>query len=123
LEKSNKEVKMKTTFLSVLALILSFCNYQLTLAHCDTMDGPVIADARKAIEQNNVNYILKWVPVENENQIKAVFGLTMKIRAKDPGSKESADRNLFETLVRIHRIGEGKLISHRTAVEYRIRYI
>jgi hypothetical protein len=28
----------------------------VTFAHCDTLDGPLIADARKAMGQNNVNY-------------------------------------------------------------------
>ena len=98
---------MKTTFLSVLALILSFCTYEFTFAHCDTMDGPVIADAKKAIEQNNVNYILKWVSVENEQKIKTAFDVAMKVRKSNPASTESTDRYLFETLVRLHRNGEG----------------
>ena len=30
-------------------------------AHCDTMDGPVIGDAQRALNENNINYITKWV--------------------------------------------------------------
>lgn len=30
-------------------------------AHCDTMDGPTVKDALKAMETDNVNYALKWV--------------------------------------------------------------
>lgn len=36
-----------------LALLLVFLT-NFVWAHCDTMDGPVVADARKAIEQKNV---------------------------------------------------------------------
>lgn len=79
----------------------------VTLAHCDTMDGPLIADARKAIEQNNVNYALKWVPSANEKEIKDVFDLMMKVRGFSPEAKELAEKYFFETLVRIHRAGEG----------------
>ena len=30
-------------------------------AHCDSYDGPVIKDASKALETNNVNLVLKWI--------------------------------------------------------------
>jgi len=39
------------SFAFILLLMFS-CNF--IYAHCDTKDGPVVADARKAIEQNNV---------------------------------------------------------------------
>jgi hypothetical protein len=51
----------------MLSLLL---NVQIISAHCDTMDGPVVKDAKKAIETNNVNYVLKWVRVEDEKEIK-----------------------------------------------------
>ncbi|TSA38553.1 MAG: hypothetical protein D4R64_02575 [Porphyromonadaceae bacterium] len=71
------------------------------------MDGPLIADARKAIVQNNVNYALKWVQVENETEIKDAFTLMMKVRGFSPDAKALAEKYFFETLVRIHRSGEG----------------
>ena len=77
------------------------------IAHCDTKDGPVVADARKAIEQNNVNYVLKWVQAADEKEIKEVFGLTMKVRVLSPEAETLADNYFFETLVRVHRSGEG----------------
>jgi hypothetical protein len=79
----------------------------LSFAHCDTMDGPLIADARKAISQNNVNYVLKWVPVANEKEIRDAFNLTMKVIGKGPDAKEISEKYFFDTLVRIHRAGEG----------------
>jgi hypothetical protein len=70
------------------------------------MDGPVIADAKKAIEQNNVNHVLKWVLPDSEKEIKDVFDLIMKVRTLSPEAKELSDKYFFETLVRIHQRGE-----------------
>jgi hypothetical protein len=79
----------------------------VTFAHCDTMDGPLIADAKRAIGQNNVNYALKWVQSANEKEIKDAFYLMMKVRGFSPEAKELSEKYFFETLVRIHRAGEG----------------
>jgi hypothetical protein len=79
----------------------------IMFAHCDTMDGPVVRDAQKAVEQNNVNYILKWVSQVNENEVKDAFNLTMKVRKLNADAKELADKYFFETVVRLHRTGEG----------------
>jgi hypothetical protein len=87
--------------------LLMFFSSNVVLAHCDTMDGPLIADARKAIEQNNVNYVLKWVPVADEAEVTTAFNLMMKVRGLSPEAKELADKYFFDTLVRIHRAGEG----------------
>ncbi len=76
-------------------------------AHCDTMDGPVIKDARTAIEKNNVNYVLKWVHPEGENEVRESFKLAMKVRELSTDARLLADRYFFETLIRVHRIGEG----------------
>jgi hypothetical protein len=95
---------VKTAILTITLLILST---GIMLAHCDTMDGPLVKDARKALGQNNVNYVLKWVQPENENELKEAFHLTMKVRKLNSDAKALADQYFFETLVRIHRSGEG----------------
>ena len=33
--------------------------------HCDTMDGPVVRAATRALTERNVNLILPWVHAEN----------------------------------------------------------
>lgn len=68
---------------------------------------PVIAAAIKAIEQNNINYVLIWIQASNEKEIKETFELTMKVRKLSPEAKALADNYFFETLVRLHRSGEG----------------
>ena len=102
--------KVKTLifrFLLPLLFSVLFFSANTTFAHCDTKDGPVVADARKAIEKNNVNYVLKWVQAATEKEIKEAFELTMKVRALSPDAKKLSDNYFFETLVRVHRSGEG----------------
>jgi hypothetical protein len=93
--------------LGVAALGLLVVGADYALAHCDGLDGPVVNAARKALATNNVNHVLIWVQKESEPELKAVFQQTMAVRKLSPESKALADRNLFETLVRLHRDGEG----------------
>ncbi|WP_042337678.1 DUF6448 family protein [Bacillus andreraoultii] len=76
-------------------------------AHCDTMDGPVITDAKKAIETNNISYISKWVLPEDEEELSNIYKQTMEVRELSPEAQTLADQYLYENLVRIHRAGEG----------------
>ncbi|MDH4331565.1 MAG: DUF6448 family protein [Desulfobulbaceae bacterium] len=76
-------------------------------AHCDTLDGPVVTTARAALEKGDVTPLLKWVRAVDEKQIQAAFQKTLAVRAKGIEAKELADMYFFETLVRIHREGEG----------------
>lgn len=79
----------------------------VSLAHCDTMDGPLIADAKKALENNNVNYVLKWVPESDESEIVNVFSLAVRVRPLSPEAKELSEKYFFDILVRLHRAAEG----------------
>jgi hypothetical protein len=78
-----------------------------SFAHCDTMDGPVVASAIKAIDQNNINFALIWVQASHEKEVKEAFDLTMKVRGLGKDARKLADKYFFETLVRLHRNGEG----------------
>lgn len=104
--------------LSVLAIFLMimllgdhklfpFLSIPFVFAHCDTMNGPVIQTARKALETGNVNLILVWVQKKDEDEIKKAFEKTLAVRKLNSQAKELADMYFFETLVRIHRAGEG----------------
>lgn len=81
------------------------------LAHCDGLDGPVVKAARQALETGNVNLILIWVQKQDEAAIREVFQKTLAVRKLGPEAKELADLHLFETLVRLHRAGEGAAYS------------
>lgn len=75
--------------------------------HCDTMDGPVVTDAKQALEKGDPTPVLKWVKKEREAEIREAFRKTLTVRTKGPEARELADMYFFETLVRIHRAGEG----------------
>lgn len=77
-------------------------------AHCDTMDGPTAADGKKALESNNINYALKWILPQFEDELRAIFEQSIKVRTLSPEAKDLADRYFLENLVRIHRAGEGE---------------
>ncbi len=76
-------------------------------AHCDTLDGPVVMDARAALEKGDVAAALKWVKAEHEAEIRAAFRKALTVRSKGPEARDLADMYFFETLVRLHRAGEG----------------
>jgi hypothetical protein len=48
-----------------------------------------------------------WVQKKDEAEIKAAFEKTLTVRKLSPQAKELADMYFFETLVRVHRAGEG----------------
>lgn len=76
-------------------------------AHCDTLDGPVVETARAALNKGEVAPVLKWVNKENEKEIRDAFTATLKVRSLSEDARKLADTHFFETLVRVHRAGEG----------------
>ena len=79
----------------------------LALAHCDGLDGPVVTAARVALEKNDVARVLVWVKAQDEAQLRAAFERAMAVRKLGPQARDLADTWFFETLVRVHRAGEG----------------
>lgn len=77
-------------------------------AHCDGMDGPVVKAAQKALATGNVNHVLIWVQKKDEAEIKKAFVQTLAVRKLTAEAKQLADMYFFETLVRLHRAGEGE---------------
>jgi len=75
--------------------------------HCDTRDGPVVKAARRALETGNPAYLLIWVPEESERELRRVFERVIDARRAGGEAQEVADDWLFETVVRLHRAGEG----------------
>lgn len=76
-------------------------------AHCDTLDGPVVSSARKALDTNNVNLVLGWVQKKDESEIRGAFQKAAAVRKTGGEARELADTYFFETLVRVHRAGEN----------------
>lgn len=92
----------------ILAVVVVLVAVPVARAHCDTLDGPVVAAARLALEKGDVTPVLKWVGKASETEIRAAFARTLSVRTKGPEARELADTYFFETLVRIHRAGEGE---------------
>lgn len=85
------------------ALTFGICGY--AAAHCDTMDGPVIQDAKRALETKEVTPVLKWVKEKDENVVRAAFAKALGARGKKNAT--AAENRFFATVVKIHRAGEG----------------
>lgn len=90
----------------LLAIIL--VSFSAALAHCDTMDGPVVKAAERALVTRNVNLVLIWVQKADEPEIKRRFQQTLAVRRLNREARELADNYFFETVVRLHRAGEGE---------------
>lgn len=89
------------------AVLVLFSFSSRLFAHCDTMNGPIIPEAQAALAAGDVTPILKWVKPEDEAEIKAAFAKAITVRRTGPAAAELADRYFLETLIRVHRAGEG----------------
>jgi hypothetical protein len=89
--------------LTAFILILS----QPLSAHCDSYDGPLIKDALKALEISNINPVLKWVDEKYESEIISLFNKTASLKGGDKEVYAIVEKHFLETLVRLHREGEG----------------
>ena len=89
---------------SFVALFLAVS--QNVQAHCDTLDGPVVQDAKKAIEAKDITPVLKWVKQGDESRIQTAFNKMLSVKG-DKKVQATAQHQFFETLVKVHRAGEG----------------
>lgn len=116
---------MKTIFnirwlgiIASLAIALIFTIQNLS-AHCDSMNGPVVKAAQKALETGDVNLVLVWVQKKDEAVIRQSFEKTVAVRKQSKEARELADMYFFETLVRIHRAGEGAAYTGLKSADYK----
>ncbi|MFO0982308.1 MAG: DUF6448 family protein [Planctomycetota bacterium] len=93
--------------LTIASFVLVLATARAALAHCDGLDGPVVAAARHALASGNPNLVLIWVAPGSEAEIQRAFASALALRKLGPEAQELADRYFFETVVRIHRAGEG----------------
>ena len=100
--------KITIVFIASFGLLGAVLGPNRGFAHCDGLDGPVVKAARKALETGNANLVLIWVQKKDEGEVMMAFQKTLAVRKLNPQAKELADMYFFETLVRIHRAGEGE---------------
>lgn len=92
-----------------LLLIFGFMIASISgFAHCDSYDGPVIKDALKALDQNNVQLVLKWIEPQQEKEIISLFDKTYHLKNGNQEVYSIVEKHFFETLVRLHRETEGE---------------
>lgn len=75
--------------------------------HCDSLDGPVVRAAREALDREDVEIILPFVHEPGEAEVRQAFDLAVKARVQGADARDVADLYFFETVVRVHRAGEG----------------
>lgn len=92
---------------SALTLMLLLILPTVAPGHCDTMNGPVVLAARQALDRGDVNLVLLWVQPGDEAEVTAAFEQARSVRQLGPAAATLADLYFFETVVRLHRAGEG----------------
>ncbi len=105
--KNTQRNPLKTNLFFGLIISFLFALPVTSLAHCDSYDGPVVGDAIKALETNNVNLVLKWINQEQEQEIISLFNKTYNLRNGDEEIYQIVEKHFLETLVRLHRETEG----------------
>ncbi|MCB4756642.1 MAG: DUF6448 family protein [Elusimicrobia bacterium] len=104
--KHIRSVSLFVGMTAALTLILGVV-WTPVYAHCDTLDGPVVMAAKKALDKDDVRLVLIWVQPKDEAEIKDAYQKTLAVRKLNPDARAMADLYFFETLVRLHRAGEG----------------
>ena len=92
---------------SAVAFGVGLASASTAFAHCDSLDGPVVKAAAKALEHRDVNYALIWIQPDREAEVRVAFANALAVRALNAQARALADRYFFETVVRVHRAGEG----------------
>jgi hypothetical protein len=60
-----------------------------------------------ALETGDIDAVLIWVQDEHEAEVLNAFDRSVEVRALGDAATELADMYFFETVVRLHREGEG----------------
>lgn len=95
------------TMSSAIALALLVVAAAPARGHCDSLDGPVVKAAQQALAARDVTAVLIWVRAADETEIREAFEQTLAVRTLNQRAMALADRYFFETVVRVHRAGEG----------------
>lgn len=99
---------MRLSRILILGAAVALLQPAVALAHCDALDGPVVQAARTGLERRDVTPVLRWVLPDREAEIRDAFDRTLRVRSLGAEAQKLADTWFFETLVRVHRAGEGE---------------
>ncbi|HEU5160971.1 MAG TPA: DUF6448 family protein [Streptosporangiaceae bacterium] len=70
------------------------------------MSGPVVTAAKAALDAGDVDLVLPYVPADGEEEVRRAFARVLPVRAHEAAG-EVAEQWFYETVVRVHRAGEG----------------
>jgi hypothetical protein len=107
------EPRLQRFIVAMKALIILLCSLVMAaagrpaFAHCDTYDGPVVKAGQKSLATGDLDAALIWIKPAQELELRAAFKQAITVRALGSDARELADRYFLETLVRLHRAGEG----------------
>ncbi len=99
-------MSVRLTIPSLLVLLI-VPGTRIASAHCDSVDGPVVIEARAALTKGDPTPVFKWVTPANETAVRDAFERALRVGKLSPEAKEMAENYFLETLVRLHREGEG----------------
>ncbi|WP_320046123.1 DUF6448 family protein [uncultured Ilyobacter sp.] len=102
-----KKIFSRTILMGTMIFAVITLNSKVAEAHCDSVDGPVVSAAKKALNSKDVKLVLPYVNEDGEHEVEDAFKKVLLIRNKGIEEKEVADRYFYETVVRVHRKGEG----------------
>lgn len=89
------------------SLVLALAAAGAAFSHCDSLDGPIVSEALAALDSGDPTPVLKWVRAADEADVREAFARARAVRGRDADVRQLADRYFLETLVRVHRQGEG----------------
>jgi hypothetical protein len=89
------------------ALGMLLLSAHVLFAYCETLEEPLVRDARKALDQRKVELAFKWADKDREAEIRTAFDRAVKERETSPATAEATDKIFFETLGRVHCEGEN----------------
>src|SRR5690625_1244077 len=105
--KAIKKFKKGLGKVTVLIGILMITFTVQSFAHCDSFDGPVIQEALKALDKEDVTPLMKWIEEKHEEEIRNLFAKTFALKKDDAEIYSIEEMYFLETLVRVHRGGGG----------------
>jgi hypothetical protein len=97
---------MRAALLLVVAAVVATPG--IASAHCDTMDGPVVIAGKRALDSGELAHASIWIDAAVEGELREAFAAAREVRRGTPRARAVADRWFLETLVRLHRAGEGE---------------
>jgi hypothetical protein len=102
-----REIVRRIVFMAALLGAGAFITQGRALAHCDTMDGPIVPEAQQALASGDLTPVLKWVPESDEGTIRDAFARARSLKGKGEEAEALAEQWFLETLIRVHRQAEG----------------